>query len=327
MKRPCGTYGAYTVSTLYSLITLQDWQENYPTYIKDNLKFEADFKLSLEAVEDLCFNSDSSSYLGVVVEGRWWDTLLVTLGLLETNEDSQKLIPVVKNFLKNGVQECGGISYGLDLSYAPDTDDTGVLAIILAKYFKDVYAENLKKANEWLIRMQNSDGGFGAFARNNYNWFFIRAFAGKFDNSAELVDDSSVDVTAHILEGWALSGYRLSDSHVKKAIGYIQSKQTSFGAWEGRWGCNYIYSVGAVWSALGQFKDFQIKEEKWLLKSIYWLVKCQNNDDGGFGESNQSYTNLSWIGRGKSTPSQTAWALLALIEAKRAQIDVDGIYF
>jgi squalene-hopene/tetraprenyl-beta-curcumene cyclase len=50
---------------------------------------------------------------------------------------------------------------------------------------------------------------------------------------------------------------------------------------------------------------------------VRWLVERQN-DDGGFGEGCESYVLRKSRGRGPSTPSQTAWALLALIAADRA---------
>lgn len=127
----------------------------------------------------------------------------------------------------------------------------------MGKYFSDEFKEELNLANEWLISMQNRDGGFGAFAKGVDEWWPVKLVAGAFQNSGELFDASSVDVTAHVLEGWAVSGYTLGDKHVRKAIEFIKHKQNEFGAWEGRWGCNYIYSVGAVVSALGQFQDFK----------------------------------------------------------------------
>ena len=42
-----------------------------------------------------------------------------------------------------------------------------------------------------------------------------------------------------------------------------------------------------------------------------WLERHQN-EDGGWGEDPRSYDDPQWIGRGPSTASQTAWALLAL---------------
>jgi squalene-hopene/tetraprenyl-beta-curcumene cyclase len=232
--------------------------------------------------------------LGVLDDGRWWDTLLITWGLLECDENNDKLKHVISHMFDKGVQKNGGIAYGLEFEYAPDTDDTGVLALILAKYYKKEYASSLKLTNEWLISMQNSDGGFGAFARNNYSWGVVRLFAGNFQNSAEIFDASSVDVTAHILEGWAESGYSSSENHVKKAIAYIKAQQTEFGAWEGRWGCNYIYAVSSVISAITKFPDITLKNEPWLIKSIKWLLSCQNQD-GGFGESKQIFFKKSLV--------------------------------
>ena len=42
-----------------------------------------------------------------------------------------------------------------------------------------------------------------------------------------------------------------------------------------------------------------------------WL-EAHQNEDGGWGEDPRSYDDPEWIGRGPSTASQTAWALLAL---------------
>lgn len=317
MRRPKGTYGAYSVSTLFTLIVLQDF-EQLDERINQKL-----FKQSIDFIDELYLNSESSSYLGVLDDGRWWDTLLIIFGMLECGEDKEKLLPSVEYFLKNAVQECGGIPYGLDFEYAPDTDDTGIMVLILAKYFAKTFSHEIKKANDWLITMQNNDGGFGAFAKGNYDSFLIRVFAGKFQNSAEIFDASSVDVTAHILEGWAESGYTIKDTHVVSAIQYLKNEQTEFGAWEGRWGVNYIYAVGSVVPAVAKVKGVNLIEEKWLMKSVDWLIKCQNSD-GGFGESTQSYVKKEWIGRGQSTASQTAWAILTLLEAEKNGYSTNG---
>ena len=45
-----------------------------------------------------------------------------------------------------------------------------------------------------------------------------------------------------------------------------------------------------------------------------WLESVQNGD-GGWGEDLRSYADRAWAGRGTSTASQTAWALLALLAA------------
>jgi squalene-hopene/tetraprenyl-beta-curcumene cyclase len=45
-----------------------------------------------------------------------------------------------------------------------------------------------------------------------------------------------------------------------------------------------------------------------------WLLKVQN-PDGGWGETCCSYEDPSFAGVGVSTPSQTAWAVIALQKA------------
>ena len=51
-----------------------------------------------------------------------------------------------------------------------------------------------------------------------------------------------------------------------------------------------------------------------MRRAALWL-KLKQNADGGWGEDLRSYTEPSWRGRGTSTASQTAWALLALLAA------------
>jgi squalene-hopene/tetraprenyl-beta-curcumene cyclase len=57
-------------------------------------------------------------------------------------------------------------------------------------------------------------------------------------------------------------------------------------------------------------------------RAVAWL-EAHQNDDGGFGEDCRSYdrgeAGLAWRGRGESTPSQTAWALIALAAAGEAR--------
>ena len=51
-----------------------------------------------------------------------------------------------------------------------------------------------------------------------------------------------------------------------------------------------------------------------LRRAVAWL-EAHQNADGGWGEDLRSYEDPAWIGRGASTASQTAWALMALLEA------------
>lgn len=130
------------------------------------------------------------------------------------------------------------------------------------------------------------------------------------DDSAEIFDPSSPDVTAHILEGLASVG-EVPRKLLRKAIRYLKDTQVKFGSWEGRWGINYIYAAGAVLPALKKI-NYNLNEP-WIKKAVNWLVAKQN-EDGGFGETTLSYNDpQKYNGVGVSTVTQTAWALLGMM--------------
>jgi squalene-hopene/tetraprenyl-beta-curcumene cyclase len=92
-------------------------------------------------------------------------------------------------------------------------------------------------------------------------------------------------------------------------VQWLLAAQEADGSWFGRWGVNYVYGTGAVVPALvaaGVRADAEP-----IRRAVQWLERVQN-EDGGWGEDCRSYDNPSWAGRGTSTASQTAWALLAL---------------
>jgi squalene-hopene/tetraprenyl-beta-curcumene cyclase len=98
-------------------------------------------------------------------------------------------------------------------------------------------------------------------------------------------------------------------------VAWLLRAQEDDGSWYGRWGANYVYGTGAVVPALvaaGIRPD-----DPRIRRATEWLSAHQN-PDGGWGEDMRSYVDDAWRGRGESTPSQTAWALLALHAAGRA---------
>ena len=93
-------------------------------------------------------------------------------------------------------------------------------------------------------------------------------------------------------------------------MAWLWQAQEPDGSWFGRWGANYVYGTGVAVFVLvvaGVSAD-----DPRLTRAIRWLVDHQN-PDGGWGEDLRSYDDPAWHGRGRSTPSQTAWALLALL--------------
>jgi squalene-hopene/tetraprenyl-beta-curcumene cyclase len=96
----------------------------------------------------------------------------------------------------------------------------------------------------------------------------------------------------------------------RRGVRWLLDAQEQDGSWFGRWGANYVYGTGAVLPALAA-----VGADRYSIpvrRAVHWLEKHQN-PDGGWGEDLRSYTEEAWRGRGESTPSQTAWALLGLM--------------
>jgi squalene-hopene/tetraprenyl-beta-curcumene cyclase len=157
----------------------------------------------------------------------------------------------------------------------------------------------------WLHGMQSSDGGWAAFDVDNTR---EAAYDLPFCDFGAVIDPPSADVTAHVVEALAKEG--LADTPaVSRGIAWMLDAQEEDGSWFGRWGANHVYGTGAVVPAL--VAAGVDPRSSVVRRAVAWLERVQN-DDGGWGEDLRSYTDRSWVGRGESTPSQTAWALLAL---------------
>jgi squalene-hopene/tetraprenyl-beta-curcumene cyclase len=99
---------------------------------------------------------------------------------------------------------------------------------------------------------------------------------------------------------------------VRRAIEFLRHSQRHDGPWYGRWGVNYIYGT---WSVLRGLRAIgEDPRQEYIQRAIGWLRSTQNAD-GGWGESCESYYRPELAGAGDSTPTQTAWALLALFAA------------
>jgi squalene-hopene/tetraprenyl-beta-curcumene cyclase len=156
--------------------------------------------------------------------------------------------------------------------------------------------------------MQSRDGGWGAFDADNTRKVATRL---PFCDFGEVIDPPSADVTAHIVEMLAAEG-RAGSQAARRGVAWLLDHQEPDGSWFGRWGANYVYGTGAVVPAL--VAAGLPGDAPQIRRAVDWLVRHQN-DDGGWGEDMRSYVDPDWIGRGDSTASQTAWALLALLAA------------
>ena len=96
----------------------------------------------------------------------------------------------------------------------------------------------------------------------------------------------------------------------RRGVRWLLDQQEADGSWFGRWGVNHVYGTGAAVPALIAAGVDPLASRA-SARAVRWLLAHQN-EDGGWGEDPRSYDEAEWIGRGPSTASQTAWALLAL---------------
>jgi squalene-hopene/tetraprenyl-beta-curcumene cyclase len=202
----------------------------------------------------------------------------------------------------------GGWAFEFANDNYPDVDDTAevVLALLRAAHpDRERLARAIELGVRWTEGMRSSDGGWGAFDADNTRPV-IRELP--FCDFGEVIDPPSADVTAHVLEMLAAFGEPASE-YAQSALRWLSESQEPDGSWFGRWGVNYVYGTGAAVPALVAAgvspRDPRVR------RAVRWLEEHQN-EDGGWGEDIRSYHDRAWAGRGASTASQTAWALLAL---------------
>lgn len=224
--------------------------------------------------------------------------------------------------VKNPKGKPGGWAFEFDNRFYPDIDDTAVVAMAL----QDVQLPNellkreaIARAVRWIATMQCKTGGWAAFDINNdQEWLN----AIPYGDLKAMIDPSTADITGRVLEmhgrlsrdSQLMTRYAedLTPQRLERGLVYLLQEQEADGSWFGRWGVNYIYGTSEALAALTLVAPERCRSQ--IERAIAWLVSCQN-PDGGWGETCRSYNDPRLKGKGVSTPSQTAWALLGLIDA------------
>jgi squalene-hopene/tetraprenyl-beta-curcumene cyclase len=254
-----------------------------------------------------------------------WDTALGLLAMLESGvaPDDANLQRAARWLVKEEVRvpgdwcvwvpdvEPSGWAFEFENDLYPDVDDTAIVIICLHK--AGLLDDALRtRAVNWVLAMQCTNGGWAAFDKDNTSRLPAMI---PFADFGEVIDPPSADVTAHVLEMLGELGYTRSHPAVARGLSYLYDQQEHEGSWFGRWGVNHVYGTGAVLPALKAIGEPM--DSLPVRRAVRWLVEHQNAD-GGFGEGCESYVDRGARGRGDSTASQTAWALMALVAADRA---------
>jgi squalene-hopene/tetraprenyl-beta-curcumene cyclase len=205
----------------------------------------------------------------------------------------------------------GGWAFEFDNDGYPDVDDTAEVILALERVAHPD-AERVRGAIErgrsWSVGMRSRDGGWGAFDADNTSELPMRL---PFCDFGAVTDPPSADVTAHMVEMLGVAGLA-AEAECREGVRWLLEAQEPDGSWFGRWGANYVYGTGAVVPALVAAGMSPVHPA--IRRAVRRLQSVQN-DDGGWGEDLRSYRDQAWRGRGESTASQTAWALLALLAA------------
>ena len=312
-QRQHGSWGGYTVSTLFSIAALDHFYRKHPGRFAN---VPGAIKRGLDFVDTLYFKNGRGNYLGCLMHGGTWDTILAAQSLAQAGETSDPLVLAAERLYEMQTAE-GGFPYGRDFEQYPDVDDTSRALMFLgqmAPFTRRPGAEESRKQGlQWLLKRQNSDGGWGAFDQNNVGRRMMRFFTNGLTDSVELFDDSSADNTGHVLAGLGAYGLTAERSRsVRRAVRFLRKTQDpATGLWEGRWGINTLY--GTTQAGTGLLRAGESPRSPYLLNAARTLMSFQN-PDGGFGESTLSYHDNGHRGRGASTPTQSAWVLEFLCE-------------
>jgi squalene-hopene/tetraprenyl-beta-curcumene cyclase len=253
-----------------------------------------------------------------------WDTCLAAHALLEAGEDPDG--PVLQKaidwLLEREITETvgdwawqrpglkpGGWAFQYWNNHYPDVDDTAVVVMALDRAGDPRTRPAVERATDWVLGMQSSNGGWGAFDAEN-EYYYLNAIP--FADHGALLDPPTVDVTARCVSMLAQLGYSPGHEAVQRGIDFLKREQEADGSWFGRWGVNYVYGT---WSALSAFNACgEDPAAAHVRKAVDWL-KARQRPDGGWGEDCATYWPDRHDNTVGSTASQTAWALFGLMAA------------
>ncbi len=205
----------------------------------------------------------------------------------------------------------GGWGFSESNTINPDVDDStaALRAIHTLSQTDPTYMDSWNRGLSWVLSMQNKDGGWPSFEKNTnkeiLTWLAIDGA------KSAAIDPSEADLTGRTLEFLGnFCGLGIRHEFIQRGMKWLMKHQEKDGSWYGRWGICYIYGT---WAALTGLTAVGLSTDNdTLQKGAKWLLSIQNQD-GGWGESCSSDRTMRYEPLGESTPSQTAWALDALI--------------
>lgn len=258
-----------------------------------------------------------------------WNTALISDALQEagTPYDSEVVQRAARYLLSRQQTKCGdwaihnphsapgGWGFSDSNTINPDVDDTTAALRSFASLAssQDRFRQAWDSGIQWVVPMQNHDGGWPAFEKNVDKQLLTVLPIDKGEDL--LIDPSSPDLTGRTLEFFGhFTDLNIDHVIIKDGIQWLLNNQKEDGSWDARWGIDYIYGT---WAALtGMLAVGVPAEHPSIQKAVEWLSAAQQ-PDGGWGESCRSDVIKHYVPLGSSTRTHTAWALDALIAASK----------
>lgn len=318
--------GAIYPSIMYSIMAMDvmGYERDHPDLMEAIGHFDG---LMLESEESLIFQPAKSPV---------WDTAIAAFALGESGQGNpEQMTSAADWLLSKEIRRRGdwatkrpnltpsGWVFEFANEFYPDIDDTAMVLLTLlhAKASDPGRQERAeRRAVDWLLGMQSSDGGWAAFDVDN-NWQILNKVP--FADHNAMLDPTCPDITGRVIESLCRRGFDCMHPAITRGVHYLLSHQEENGSWYGRWGVNYIY--GTFLALRGLVASGAPVAVDAVARGAHWLREVQN-PDGGWGESCLGY-DTERFERAVSTPSQTAWALLGLMAAGgvRSNAVQDGV--
>jgi squalene-hopene/tetraprenyl-beta-curcumene cyclase len=277
----------------------------------------------VQAIDDFVMGDGDLMFFQPCVSPTW-DTALMAKALLDSGlaPDHPALTRAAEWLIANQILkpgdwsvynpdlEPGGWAFEFANDWYPDVDDSAVILMVLKRLRIADRARQQRAVAagvNWALGMQSRNGGWGAFDTNNDAEFLNKI---PFADMEAMIDPPTEDLTGRLLEMMGTYGFDLRFNRARRAHEFILRTQRADGSWWGRWGANFLYGTWSVLCGLRAIGDDLSAPH--VRRAVAWLISRQNAD-GGWGETLASYDDETLAGRGASTPSQTAWALLGLM--------------
>ena len=214
------------------------------------------FDIAFDSVRKLLVIREDEAYCQPCLSPIW-DTALAGHAQAEAGEDvtaacdwliPRQILDVAGDWADNtpGTRP-GGWAFQYNNAHYPDVDDTAVVGMLLHRSKDPAYETSISRAREWILGMQSTNGGWGAFDINNDRQYLNHI---PFADHGALLDPPTEDVTARCISFLAQLDLPEDRPAIERGVAYLRQTQMPDGSWFGRWGTNYIYGTWSVLCAL-----------------------------------------------------------------------------